>query len=125
MYRDPARLAVRRRKDDRSSARTKAAVRPRKCAATMPPLIVIGRVRSTTETVSLPLAAIGHRSIVLPAQGCDSAAPVARMRQANDYVAWRYLAMQLSKPSVIILPGRLRPMKTIRLSRFSPGFHGR
>ena len=69
--------------------------------------------------------AIGHYSIVLPGQGYDSAAPVARMRQANDYVAWRYLAMQLSKPSVISLPGRLRPMKTIRLSRFSPGFHGR
>jgi hypothetical protein len=46
----------------------------------MPPLIVIGRVRSTTETVSLPLAAIGHCSIALPGQGCDSAASVARMR---------------------------------------------
>jgi hypothetical protein len=49
----------------------------------------------------------------------------ARVRQANDYAAWRYLAMQLSKPSVISLPGRLRPMKMIRLLRFSPGFHGR
>jgi hypothetical protein len=86
---------------------------------------VIGRVRSTTETVWLPPAAIGHCSIVLPGQGCDSAAPVARMRQANNYVAWRYLARQLSKPSVISLPGRFRPMKMIRLSRFSPGFHGR
>jgi hypothetical protein len=36
-----------------------------------------------------------------------------------------YFAMQLSKPSLIILPGRLRPMKTIRLSRFSSVFHGR
>jgi heme/copper-type cytochrome/quinol oxidase subunit 3 len=49
----------------------------------------------------------------------------AQVRQANDYVAWRYLAMLFSKPSVIILAGRLRPMKMIRLSRFSPGFHGR
>src|SRR5262245_37553577 len=37
-------------------------MRPRKCAATMPPLIAIGRVRSTTETVSLPLAAIDLNS---------------------------------------------------------------
>jgi len=54
--------------------------RAEKYTATMPPLIVIGRVRSTTETVSLPLAAIGHCSIALPGQGCDSAASVARMR---------------------------------------------
>jgi hypothetical protein len=37
---------------------------------------------------------------------------------------WDY-AIQLSKPSAIFLPGRLRPMKTMRLSRFSSLFHGR
>ena len=35
-----------------------------------------------------------------------------------------YWVKQLSKPSVICLLGRLRPMKTIRLSRFSSFFHG-
>ncbi len=34
-------------------------------------------------------------------------------------------ATQLSKPSVIFLPGRLRPMKTMRLSRLSSLVHGR
>jgi hypothetical protein len=35
-----------------------------------------------------------------------------------------YWVKQLSKPSVICLLGRLRPMKTMRLSRFSSFFHG-
>jgi hypothetical protein len=35
-----------------------------------------------------------------------------------------YWVKQLSKPSVISLLGRLRPMKTMRLSRFSSFFHG-
>src|SRR5262249_13560052 len=34
-------------------------------------------------------------------------------------------ATQLSKPSRIFSSGSLRPMKTMRLSRFSPSFHGR
>jgi hypothetical protein len=59
---------------------------------------------------------------LLPA-GCHDAVPVARMGQLNNYR--HYFATQLSKPSVISLTGRLRPMKMIRLSRFSPGFHGR
>lgn len=64
---------------------------------------------------------------VLAAEDCCRvrvAIAPCRSRATGD-AAWRYLAMQLSKPSVIILPGRLRPMKTIRLSRFSSTFHGR
>ena len=36
-----------------------------------------------------------------------------------------YQAMQLSNPSAIISRGRLRPMKTMRLWRFSSVFQGR
>ena len=96
---DALRLALRRGQNQRFLASTKTAVRPRKCAAVTAPLAATGCVRSTTETVSLRVS--DHES-----------------RRSRS-------SMQLSKPSAIILPGRLRPMKTMRLSRFSPSFHGR
>ncbi len=52
-------------------------------------------------------------------------APGLASRIASPMQGRLNYAMQLSKPSVIFLPGRLRPMKTMRLSRFSSFFHGR
>jgi hypothetical protein len=43
----------------------------------------------------------------------------------SAFVCRSYHAMQLSNPSVIFFPGRLRPMKTMRLWRFSSLFQGR
>ena len=49
----------------------------------------------------------------------------SRWRGTFLFVYRLYQAMQLSNPSAIFFPGRLRPMKTMRLSRFSPLFQGR
>ena len=54
--------------------------------------------------------------------GCRSLA--ATTRTANP-PRGKHQAIQLSNPSVIFFPGRLRPMKTMRLSRFSSLPHGR
>jgi hypothetical protein len=85
----------------------------------------MGRVRSTTEGVSTRLSAIGHCSRVIDElfppilQSRDTAWILRHTEQSRNY--W---VKQLSKPSVISLLGRLRPMKTMRLSRFSSFFHG-
>ncbi len=55
-------------------------------------------------------------------------AATARVRSTTEAVrcGYRsYQAMQLSNPSAIFFPGILRPMKTMRLSRFSSLFQGR
>src|SRR5437764_3415289 len=81
-----------------SSPRTKAAVRPRKCTATMPLPIVIGRVRSTTETVSLPLAAM-----VLTLFG-DAA-----LEAVGDHLAGQVAADE-NDAAVALLAGLPRPL---------------
>ncbi len=82
-----------------SSAPTNAALSPRKYAAATGAPISILRTRSVTD---------GDGG--LRAGGIEL--------DAHD-------AMQLSKPSRIACSGNSRPMKTMRLSRFSPSFHFR
>jgi hypothetical protein len=49
----------------------------------------------------------------------------ARVKRAHDEMSDFNQATQLSKPCRIFSSGRLRPMKTMRLSRFSFLFQGR
>ena len=89
-----------------SSPSTNTAVWPRKRAATTAAPAVTGWVRSATEAVS---ARVSDIAVCLSPRG------------GRGF----YHAMQLSKPCRMVSSGRLRPMKTIRLSRFSPFFQGR
>ena len=129
-----------------SSPSTNTAMRPRKCAAMTGPFAATEWTRSTTEAVSLRVSVMESsvvRLFTLPCRGRDARRRRAgwgreKVGAAHDptWFATRTglplqgrlgedYAMQLSNPSAIFLPGRLRPMKTMRLSRFSPSFHGR
>ena len=104
---------------------------PRKCTATTGAPALTGRVRSTTEgSVSRVSVIDSSSSPGLPGgissdgeaffethwmRGSSSAHEAMRISHAT----------QLSKPCRIFSSGRLRPMNTMRLSRFSPSFQGR
>ena len=80
-----------------------SAVRPRKCTATTgAPARDAACTRSATEDDG-----------------------VAAIRSIGVELRSSRAAMQLSKPLRIFSSGRLRPMKTRRLSRFSPSFQAR
>src|SRR5690242_117478 len=94
-----------------SSPRTKAAVLPRKCTATTPPPTATGRVRSTTETVSLPLAAIDPAlrfgGAVLEAFGDQLARQVAANK--NDPAV--ALLVRLPRPLMIAVKDHVHALE--------------
>ena len=92
---------------------------PRKCAATTGASALTGRVRSTTEGISF--LAVGHATPLTSPRRVRLRGSALGSRRSLGRNAHLRHARQLSKPCRILSSGRLRPMKTRRLSRFSPG----